>query len=704
MQFFFGPYRLDSSLPLLFREAEVVPVPARVLAGLVLLVERRHTAVSKRELMDALWPDSFVEEGSLAQLISTLRKVLAPGFPEVSPILTIPKLGYRFTAEVREAADDANLSTIPAVVTLPETAEVADEGEPPTLPEGVPEGPLQEHRPAQTVVPGRRWLWAAALLACLAGTVAGVARWRDHDHGAGNGGTARPPGGGERHVLAVLPFEDLTGQPSSAWVGLATEEMLATDLRLSKGVRVLSGEDVHRALEEQHVTAAASAGAQSLRRLGADLDCEHAVTGAYLLHDGRIRLDVRMVNLQTGATEQEAVFQRPEKELLPMLAEVRQQVSRGLGVAQDRDEALFAQAGAVNPEAYRLFAEGVARTRAYDGKGASALLERSVALDPAFPLAHLQLSEAWTERGEETRAREEAERALALAGRLPREQQLLIQARVQSARHAFSEAAETYGALSRFYPDNPEYGRQLVQALASAGRSDEAVRAAEALVRMGAGKREDPMTDSVLADLYSTRGDWVHSLEWAQRGAEESRRRGATILYERLLTTESQAEFYMNRYADAEAQTREALALAQQYGDVSGELRALNREGQIATAQQNWAGAEAALTAALAMEQRYDQRQREVHTLLTLSRLSQRRGQIAPAVRYASQALQQAQGLGLADVVTEAKLQVAVLDGEAGHDRAASARLAEVSTEAAQIRDVYLQGQARQALAKAAAK
>lgn len=121
MVYLFGAYRLDPLLPLLLRDGETVAVPLRALAGLVLLVQRRHTAVSKRELMEALWPDSFVEEGSLAQLISTLRKVLSADFPDGSPIQTIPKLGYRFVAQVQEV-QDSTISAEPNVSAVPATS------------------------------------------------------------------------------------------------------------------------------------------------------------------------------------------------------------------------------------------------------------------------------------------------------------------------------------------------------------------------------------------------------------------------------------------------------------------------------------------------------------------------------------------------------------------------------------------------------
>jgi DNA-binding winged helix-turn-helix (wHTH) protein len=68
--FEFGVFRLDPTERLLFRSDQHVPLPPKALDVLVLLVERRNHVVDKDTLLKELWPDAFVEEGSLAQNIS----------------------------------------------------------------------------------------------------------------------------------------------------------------------------------------------------------------------------------------------------------------------------------------------------------------------------------------------------------------------------------------------------------------------------------------------------------------------------------------------------------------------------------------------------------------------------------------------------------------------------------------------------------
>ena len=69
-----------------------------MLHTLLVLVENSGRVVSKDELMKAVWPDTFVEEGNLTQNISVLRKVLGENPGEHIYIETVPKQGYRFIA------------------------------------------------------------------------------------------------------------------------------------------------------------------------------------------------------------------------------------------------------------------------------------------------------------------------------------------------------------------------------------------------------------------------------------------------------------------------------------------------------------------------------------------------------------------------------------------------------------------------------
>ena len=105
--YLFGPFVLDGDQRLLLLGNEVVALAPKVLDTLIILVENHGRVLTKNELMDALWPDAFVEESSLSQNISLLRKALGKSGSDTIFIETIPKRGYRFVAQVREVETES---------------------------------------------------------------------------------------------------------------------------------------------------------------------------------------------------------------------------------------------------------------------------------------------------------------------------------------------------------------------------------------------------------------------------------------------------------------------------------------------------------------------------------------------------------------------------------------------------------------------
>jgi Tol biopolymer transport system component/DNA-binding winged helix-turn-helix (wHTH) protein len=106
----FGPYRLDAAKRLLTRSGESIGLAPKTFDLLLLLVTGQGRVLTKSELMNALWADTFVEEASLSYQIATLRKAL--GSEGDVWIETVPKHGYRFGATItsvldEEQADDA---------------------------------------------------------------------------------------------------------------------------------------------------------------------------------------------------------------------------------------------------------------------------------------------------------------------------------------------------------------------------------------------------------------------------------------------------------------------------------------------------------------------------------------------------------------------------------------------------------------------
>jgi DNA-binding winged helix-turn-helix (wHTH) protein len=149
----FGNFRCDPREHLLLCDGKPLSLSPKSFEILVTLIRNNGRLLTKDELMQQVWPDSFVEEANLTVNISALRKVLGETPGGLQYIETVPKWGYRFVAPVRECRDDGKLSP---PTQAPSVAQV----EP--LP-GVVPAPISRPRT-------RRW-WPVAAVALVAATV-----------------------------------------------------------------------------------------------------------------------------------------------------------------------------------------------------------------------------------------------------------------------------------------------------------------------------------------------------------------------------------------------------------------------------------------------------------------------------------------------------------------------------------------------------
>src|SRR5712671_95924 len=211
----FGRFALDSRKRTLFRADSPVSLTPKAFDVLLFLAQHPNRLVTKEELLKGVWGDTFVEEGNLAQHISHLRKVLCDVSEHAQLIVTIARKGYQFTADVTvaEAAESARQAAV----------QVSTAGSPPAQTQTGIENPAAE---AVSKAP-RHWQKAAVVGACavLLASV-GAASWRQF-------GSMTPPRS-QKIMLAVLPFQNLTGDPNKEYLADGrTEETISLLGRLN---------------------------------------------------------------------------------------------------------------------------------------------------------------------------------------------------------------------------------------------------------------------------------------------------------------------------------------------------------------------------------------------------------------------------------------------------------------------------------------
>src|SRR4030095_185154 len=116
----FGDFQLDAAKRRLRRlDGTPIPLTPRVFKTLLYMVEHHDGVLDKERIMEAVWPDSIVEENNLAQAISKMGQVFGEAPGSDNYIVTVPGRGYRFVAEVSQRAADKISRTIEEHTTIP---------------------------------------------------------------------------------------------------------------------------------------------------------------------------------------------------------------------------------------------------------------------------------------------------------------------------------------------------------------------------------------------------------------------------------------------------------------------------------------------------------------------------------------------------------------------------------------------------------
>jgi DNA-binding winged helix-turn-helix (wHTH) protein len=103
MRVLFGECEFDSGTRLLLRHGRPTPLSPKAFQLLEVLLDRRPEALSKAELLERLWPETFVSDGSLHNLVAEVRGALGDTSRATRYIRTVPRYGYAFCGDARPA-------------------------------------------------------------------------------------------------------------------------------------------------------------------------------------------------------------------------------------------------------------------------------------------------------------------------------------------------------------------------------------------------------------------------------------------------------------------------------------------------------------------------------------------------------------------------------------------------------------------------
>jgi TolB-like protein/DNA-binding winged helix-turn-helix (wHTH) protein/Flp pilus assembly protein TadD len=448
----FGPFRLDPENRIFLRDWHPISLTPKVFDTLVLLVERSGRLVLKDELMTAIWPDSFVEESNLTQTVFMLRKALGETGSDQRYIVTVAGRGYRFAAHVKQVPGNGHLE--------PQTTTVS-------LHPQVP--------PAVEKSNSRRWPVFAGIAILLVAAVGAYFQWFHAQ--------TRPQLFGGRVMLAVLPFENLTGDPGQDYFsdGL-TEEMIAQLGRIDpEHLGVIARTSVMHYKNSQ----------EQLEQIARDLGVQYVLEGSVRRDSDKVRITAQLIQMKDQTHLWARQYDRETSRLLTLQDEIAQEVADEIRITLGQDKWIdIAHPGSLPPktaEAYDLYLKGQYfwNKRTVEGfQRAIDYFQQAIVKDPSYARAYAGLADSYAlisgysgvpQADFMPKARAAALRALEIDDSLP-EAHAALALIVQDYDWDWQTADKEYRRAIELNPNYATAHHWYAEHLALLGRFDEALR------------------------------------------------------------------------------------------------------------------------------------------------------------------------------------------------------------------------------------
>ena len=451
----------------------------------------------------------------------------------------------------------------------------------------------------------RRRPWLTGAISLTAFALVGLLLYyviRDRQSRAGRETASYSAGPGlkARRSVAVLGFRNLSGNPDKAWLSTSLAEMLSTELAAGEKLRMISGEDIAHTKLDLALADTGTFSKDTLARMRKHMGSDLVVLGSYTVLNRKsnagIRLDLDVQNASAGETVAEVSATGTEDDLFDLVSQAGARLREKLGVeAVSPADAVGVRASLPdNPEAARLYADGLAKFRVFDSLAARDLLQEAVAADPKYPLSHAALASAWTTLGYTAKAKAEATKAFQLSGKLRYEERLVVEGRYRSTTLDFEKAMEVYRTLYNLFPDNLDYGLSLAEAQHSAGKPADSIATLETLQKLPAPAGADPGIDLRMASVL-TDSDHAKALAADEQAVKKGVASGANLLVAQARKNQCVNLVSLGKINEGIVACQDAQHLYASAGDRNGVGTELNdigyaqaQQGNLAEAKRLW--------------------------------------------------------------------------------------------------------------------
>jgi TolB-like protein/DNA-binding winged helix-turn-helix (wHTH) protein/Flp pilus assembly protein TadD len=337
----FDAFRVNPDTCTLYRNGVAIHLEPRVLRLLIYLIENRDRLVPREELADSVWGDTVVSDSALSQAVARLRKALGDNTASPRYIVTVHTQGYRFAAEVEETIQTVNAAASPAV-----------------------DRPIFVRRVVLAAM-------ASAVLIALS-----VWLWPESYHSVG-------PEPGQVKSLAVLPLDNLTGDPGQDYFVHGLQDILITKLSQISDLLITSRQSTLRYRNSE----------LPLPAIAEQLGVDAVVEGSVLRVGDRVEIDIQLIHGQTDKHIWAQHFERDTRHVFILFTDVANAIGSVIDPTRAEQSAQVMaskHAGSVNPRAISAYLKGISNLDRLTPDGLQTALDQlhqATEIEPGFSMA-----------------------------------------------------------------------------------------------------------------------------------------------------------------------------------------------------------------------------------------------------------------------------------------------------------------------------
>lgn len=363
--FQFGNFVLEASQHSLRKGTQQIHLRPKAFETLLYLVEHHGSLVKKQDMLDDLWPNVIVTENTLSHCIDEVRRVLQDDAQEPTFIRTIPRVGFKFIAEVKELKTDENKIVI-------DDSEVNEQRD------NIKSEAIVNQEKNQT---RKKRILAGTIVIILITLLTGIVYSLVYNKSK------------KINSIAVLPFMNLNVDPNEEYFADGMTETLISNLGKVKSLKVISRTSV---MTYKNAS-------RSLPEIARQLNVDAIVEGSVLNANGHVRVTAKLIKANTDKLLWVKSYKRDIKDIMKLQGELAHEITSEIKLELTPEEHIsVTESKPVNPKAYIAYLKGRYFWNMRTSKGFEKAKEqflKAFAIDSGYAPTYSGLSDTYILQG-----------------------------------------------------------------------------------------------------------------------------------------------------------------------------------------------------------------------------------------------------------------------------------------------------------------